>query len=183
MHPLDWKLLKSERLLQDRWLSLRADTCELPGGRIVAPYYVFEYPPWVTGVALTPAHEVVLVRQYRHGVQQTVLEFPGGVVDSADASPLEAMRRELLEETGYTGTTFIETGQLSANASTHTNVTYCFLATDVTYVAPPQLDETEQLETVVLPLAEVITLARQGGLPQALHTGALFFALSALGRL
>ena len=62
----------SEYLIQDQGLSLRTDTCQLPNGRIVAPYYVLEYPPWVNIVALTQDHQVVLVRQYRHGIQQTV---------------------------------------------------------------------------------------------------------------
>jgi hypothetical protein len=44
MHPFDWQLLKSEYLIQDQWLSLRADTCQLPNGRTIAPYYVLEYP-------------------------------------------------------------------------------------------------------------------------------------------
>ncbi len=84
MHPFDWQLLKSEYLIQDQWLSLRADTCQLPNGRTIAPYYVLEYPPWVNIVALTREHQVVLVRQYRHGVQQTVLELPSGTVDPTD---------------------------------------------------------------------------------------------------
>jgi hypothetical protein len=102
MHPFDWKLLKSEYLVQDRWRSLRADTCQLLNGRTIAPYYALEYPPWVNVVALTPDHDVVLVRQYRHGVQQAVLELPSGTVEPTDASPLTAVQRELLEETGYT---------------------------------------------------------------------------------
>jgi len=59
MHPCDWKLVKSAYVLQDRWLSLRAETCQLPNGPTVAPYDVLEYPPWVNGVALTPDHHVV----------------------------------------------------------------------------------------------------------------------------
>jgi ADP-ribose diphosphatase len=91
MHPFDWKLLPSEYVLHGRWLSLRADTCQLPNGCTIAPYYVLEYPTWVNIVALTKDHEVVLVRQYRHGVQQTVLELPSGTVEAIDLSPLAAV--------------------------------------------------------------------------------------------
>ena len=183
MHPLDWQLLHSTYILRDRWLTLRADTCQLPGGRTVAPYYVLEYPAWVTIVALTQAQQVVLVRQYRHGVQQTVLELPAGAVEATDASPLLTVQRELLEETGYTSATIVETGRVSPNPATHTNLTYCYLALDAQQVAAPQPDDTEHLETVLLPLAEVVQLASQGGLIQALHVSALFFALHALGKL
>src|SRR5919109_1102188 len=50
MHPFDWQLLQSTYILRDRWLALRADTCQLPNGRTIAPYYVLEYPPWVNTV-------------------------------------------------------------------------------------------------------------------------------------
>jgi ADP-ribose pyrophosphatase len=182
MHPFDWKLLKSEYVLQDRWLSLRADTCQLPTGRIVAPYYVLEYPTWVNVVALTKDHHVVLVRQYRHGLQQTVLELPSGTVEATDASAHAAVQRELLEETGYACGDVVETGRLSPNPANHTNWTYCFLATGVERVTEPMAEDTERLETVLMPLSEVVGLASKGGLVQALHIGALFFALHALGR-
>jgi 8-oxo-dGTP pyrophosphatase MutT (NUDIX family) len=183
MHPFDWKLLKSEYVLQDRWLSLRADTCQLPSGRTIVPYYILEYPTWVNVVALTKDHDVVLVRQYRHGVQQTVLELPSGTVEATDPSPLAAVQRELLEETGYVGEAVVETGRLSPNSANHVNFTYCFLATGVARVTDPVAEDTEQVETVLMPLAHVVELASQGGLLQALHVGALFFALHALGRL
>jgi ADP-ribose pyrophosphatase len=183
MHRLDWHIVSSTHIVQDRWLSLRADVCRLPGGQTVAPYYVFEYPDWVNVVALTEDDQVVLVKQYRHGLQSTLIELPGGGVDPQDASPLAAAQRELLEETGYTGERFIQTGVLSANPANHANMTYWFLATSVRYTAAPALDDTEQLEVVLLPLAEVLELMHNGGILQALHIGALFFALRALGRL
>jgi hypothetical protein len=87
-----------------------------------------------------------------------------------------------LEETGYAGASIVETGRLSPNSATHTNWTYCFLAMGAEWVAAPQPDATEQLETVLMPLSDVVRLARNGGLLQALHVGSLFFALHALER-
>ncbi len=63
MHPFDEQGSKSEYILQDRWLSPQAAACQLANGRIIAPYYVLEYPPWVNVVALIHAYDVVLVRQ------------------------------------------------------------------------------------------------------------------------
>ena len=183
MHPFDWKVVKSEHVLQDQSLSLRADTCQVPNGHIVAPYYVLEFPPWVNVIALTPDNHVVLVRQYRHGIQRTEMELPCGTVEATDVSPLAAVQRELLEETGYAGTRVAETGRLSANAANHANWTYCFFATGVEQVAAPIADDTERVETALMPLAAVVELARRGGLVQALHVGSLFFALHALGQL
>jgi 8-oxo-dGTP pyrophosphatase MutT (NUDIX family) len=150
---------------------------------VIEPYYVLEYPTWVNVVALTAHVEVVLVRLYRHGIRQTVVELPSGTVDLSDASVLEAARRELLEETGYGGGEFVETATLSPNTANHANRVHCFVATAVEHVCPPILDETERVETVLLPLDKVVELARNNGLLQALHVSSLFFALHTLGRL
>ena len=75
MNSFNWTLLSSKYLVQDRWLSLRADSCQMPNGLVVEPFYVMEYSTWVNIVAITKNQEVVLVKQYRHGIQKTVLEF------------------------------------------------------------------------------------------------------------
>lgn len=182
-HPFDWKLLTSRYIVHDRWLKVRADTCELPSTRVIEPYYVLEYPTWLNVVALTAQEEVVLVQLYRHGIRQTVLELPSGTVESSDASVLDAARRELLEETGYGGGEFVETARLSPNTANHVNRVHCFVATGVKCVNQPVIDEMERVETVLLPLPEVVELAKTNGLLQALHVSSLFFALHALGRL
>ena len=74
MHSFDWILLNSKYVVKDKWITVRADTCQMPNGTIVEPYYVLEYPTWVNVVALTKNQEVILVKQYRHGLKQTVLE-------------------------------------------------------------------------------------------------------------
>ena len=65
---MDWTVTHSRYVLTDRWLSVRADSCRTAAGQVVEPYCVFEYPDWVNVVALTDAQEVILVRQYRHGI-------------------------------------------------------------------------------------------------------------------
>jgi 8-oxo-dGTP pyrophosphatase MutT (NUDIX family) len=180
---MNWSIESTRRVIRDRWLSVRADRCRMPDGREVDPYYVLEYPDWVNVVAVTESEEVVLVRQYRHGVARVVLELPSGVVEGSDAGPLETARRELLEETGYTSDAFRLTGVLSANPATHNNLTHCFLASACRKVAEPRLDDIEELEVVVVPLDRLGGLAREGALLQSLHVGSIFFALAELGRL
>lgn len=182
MHSFDWILLKSKYVVKDKWITVRADTCQMPNGTIVEPYYVLEYPTWVNVVALTKNQEVILVKQYRHGLKQTVLELPCGAVEAEDVSPLEAAKRELLEESGYTSNNFIETGILSPNPANHTNLTHCFLATDVELVAALKLDATEHIDVVLLPLNKLIEVIDNGVFLQALHMSSLFFALKKLGK-
>ncbi len=183
MHPFDWTILESTYMVRDPWQIIRADKCQLPNGRIIGPYYVLEYGTWVNVVALTKKREVILVRQYRHGIQRTILEIPGGAMDPEDTSPLTAARRELLEETGYTSDTLVETGRVCSNPANHNNFLHSFLATDVERVGEPQLDATEQIEVVLMPLEQAIELAKNSGLLQAMNVSSLFFALAQLGRL
>lgn len=180
---MNWTVERTRKVVQDRWLSVRADRCRMPDGRAVDPYYVLEYPDWVNVVAINEAREVVLVRQYRHGIAQVVLELPSGVVEQSDGDPLVTVRRELLEETGYASDSFQLTGKLSANPATHSNLTHCYLATECRKVAEPRLDEIEDLEVVLVPLDRLGELARSGALLQSLHVGSIFFALMELGRL
>ncbi|MBD2615339.1 MAG: NUDIX hydrolase [Nostoc sp. GBBB01] len=183
MDSLDWTLLSSQYLVQDKWLTLRADTCQMPDGKIVERFYIFEYPAWVVVIALTKNQEVVLVKQYRHGIQKTVLEFPGGSTEPEDISSLEAAKRELLEETGYTSKNFIELGRLSPNSATHNNLIHCFLATDVELTANVQLDVTEDISIVLLPIQKLIELIDNHQFFQTVHISSLFLALKKLGKL
>lgn len=176
-----WKILDSRYLYKTKGVALRIDQCEINNGNIFEPY-VLECGTWVNVVALTKEREVILEKQYRHGAGQVMLEIPAGIMDEEDESPLQAAQRELLEETGYTSERFIEVGKVYPNPATHNNMTYSFLALDVEKVGQQSLDETEEIEVSLVPFDEFVSLAKEGGLPQALHISALFFALAYLER-
>jgi len=180
MSVSDWKTLESKYLIRDNWLTVRVDKCQMPDGRVVEPYYVLEYPTWVNVVAITEQNEIVLTRQYRHGLGKTVLELPCGNT-SENETPESAIKRELLEETGYTGDNFVETGVVSANPAILNNLTHCFLTTGARFVSPPELDETEQIEVALVPLAELDDLIKEGKIFQALHISSIFLAQKKLG--
>jgi ADP-ribose diphosphatase len=177
---MQWEVENSDRVFKDRWLNVRADRCRMPGGKIVEPYYVLEYPDWINVFGITRENEVVLVRQYRHGIGKTVVELPSGTVERQDRSPLEAARRELLEETGYTSDRFIKTGIVSPNPSNQNNLAHCFLARNLEWVQPPQLDDTEEIETVLVPLANALKMLQQGEFLQAIHVSSIYYAMNCL---
>ena len=173
-----WKILSSTH----PGANVRIDQCELPGGKHIEGF-VLEYRDWVTVLALTKHREVVMVRQYRHGARRVIEELPGGSMDATDASPEEAVRRELLEETGYDSQRFIEIGKASPNPANQTNLIHSFLALDARKVGPQHLDETEEIEVLLKPLEEVIRMAERGELLQSMQVATLFFALSYLNRI
>lgn len=140
-----WKILSSEYLVRRPWLTARRDVAELPDGRVNNEYYVLEYPDWVNIIAITEEGEMVLERQYRHALGNTCYELPCGVIEEGE-TPLEAARRELLEETGYAGGEWSEWMVLSPNPATSTNLAHSFLATGVRKVSDQHLDATEDIE-------------------------------------
>jgi 8-oxo-dGTP pyrophosphatase MutT (NUDIX family) len=177
-----WRVLDSKYVLKDRWIAVRSDTCETAKGVPVAPYYVFEYPDWAFVAALDDRNRMLFVRLYRHGAQEVCLELPGGVVEPSE-TPEEAIRRELLEETGYTSDRFMHVGSLTPNAATHRNRIHCFVAHDCHKVAEQGLDDTEEIEHEWMDIAEWLEQVEKGDFFQALHIATIFLALRHAGLL
>ena len=140
-----WEILSTEYLIRRPWLTARRDVAKLPDGRINYEYYVLEYPDWVNIIAITEEGMVVLERQYRHGLGKTCFELPCGVIEEGE-TPLQAAKRELLEETGYAGGEWKQLMTLSPNPATSNNLAHSFLATGVKKVAGQSLDATEDIE-------------------------------------
>jgi ADP-ribose pyrophosphatase len=180
---MKWQIKHSRYLVDDQWLKLRADQCQMPSGKIIEPYYVLEYPDWINVFGITTHNEVILVRQYRHGIGRVVLELPSGTIEASDKNPMEAAKRELLEETGYTGNHFIQTGVVSPNPANHSNLTYCFLARDLEKVRTPRMDETEEVETVLVHFEKAVEMLHQGNFLQAMHVSSIYFALKEMKNL
>lgn len=155
------------------YMVLREDTVQLANGAVIPDYFVFEYPDWVSVLAVTKADQLVLIRQYRHGIAKVYYELVAGVAD-ADASLLENAQRELLEETGYGGGQWCLWTSLSANPATHTNTAHIFLATGVEKIAHQDLETTEEINVCLLSPEEVRHLLQNGEVYQALHAAALW---------
>lgn len=172
-----WKVLESS-YFRPRF---RIDKCELGNGKLLDAT-IFEFRSWANIVALTTNNEVVLVSQYRHGVCDVLLEFPGGVVEDGE-DPLDGAKRELLEETGYTSSKLVQVGQIYPNPALQTNTLYCYLALDAEKVSEQSLDAGEDIEVRLMPLDELIEMAKRGEFPHALMTAVLFSVLSYMERI
>lgn len=170
-----WTKLTSKYISKSPWATLRVDTCQLPNGRIADEYYVLEYPNWVNAVAVTEDQQIILIEQYRHGADIVSLEIPGGVIDDEE-DPKEAIKRELLEETGYLFEDIELISSVYPNPATSTNITYTYLAKGGKKVQEQNLDEHEDILVSLHTLAEAKQLLLENKFPQALHTSALMYA-------
>jgi 8-oxo-dGDP phosphatase len=170
--PGAWRVLTSEYVAREPWYTVRVDRVQLPSGMIIPKYWVSEYPPWVNVVAVTGDDQVVLIRQYRHGIGAVHYEIPAGATDPGDTSMESAARRELLEETGYSGGTWTPLLTLSANPALQNNLTYTFLAEGVTAgVATPEANE--DLRVHFVPTGDLERLIDGEGFVQSLHVAPL----------
>ena len=175
-----WKITDSRYVVRDSWMTLRADRCETGHGVVVDPYYVQEPPDWVQIVAFDRQDRILVTRQYRHGAGLICAEFPCGAVESGEG-PIQAARRELLEETGCTSQELHLLSSLSPNPARYSNKIHAFIAIDAQQVQAQNLDQTEEIEFSFLALPELLALIDQGAFSQALHLANLFLALRRRG--
>ena len=180
---MKWKTLSSEYLFNDRWFKVRRDKCETPGGKIVDPYYVYEFSTWVGALPVTEEGRIIMIRQYRHALGETCLEIPGGCVDDTDPNVEYAIARELLEETGYSFSSIDYLGEISPNPSTNSNLLHMFLARGGRKVAEQMLDENEEIEVLEMSIDELKQLLRQNKIIQGMHVSCIMYALERLGEL
>jgi 8-oxo-dGTP pyrophosphatase MutT (NUDIX family) len=175
-----WQVLRSEFVFDHRWYRLRRDWVRLPSGLVLDDYFVSVRPDVVLIFCLTTDNEVVLVRQYKHGAADVFTELPGGVIDAGETAPLEAARRELLEETGYAAETLEPLLDVTDNPTKDTNRIYFFLARQARRVAAQHLDVSENIEVHTVPLADLEAMVLGGQIRVA---GSVALCLLALRRL
>ncbi len=175
-----WRIKDSKYLLKDRWITVRVDECVTGEGVKNAPYYILEYPDWVHMIVIDDKQRILITRQYRHGVKKIINEVPCGTVEKRDKKPIEAAKRELIEETGYTGN-FVLAGITSPNPATHTNNIYTYLVTHPIKSAEVKPDPSEIIKYNFIPLNEVFKLIDEKKFSQALHISSFFLGLKKAG--
>jgi len=180
MSNLKWEKLDSKYLVREKWATLRVDSCRMPDGTYIDDYYVLEYPDWVNAVALTEDNDVLIIKQYRHAAEEVITELPGGCIDPGE-SPEEAIKRELLEETGFAFDSLEPLVTLYANPSTAGNKTYSYIASGGRKVQEQHLDGREEIIVETVSIDQLKKLLLENQFAQALHASAIFYGLIKLG--
>lgn len=174
--PHRWEKRGSRTLATTRILDLKMTGYRHPQRGTEREFVLIDVPDWVNVVALTRDHQLVMVRQFRFGIDDFSLEIPGGVVDHGE-DPLAAGLRELREETGFAGGAARLLGRVRPNPATQNNHCHFVLATGVERSAALEWDPDEEIEVVTLPVDEVYARVHRGEIRHALVLNALLLFL------
>jgi ADP-ribose pyrophosphatase len=169
----DWTQLSSEITGDYRIFSVHRNRALSPRTGKEGEFFTIESSSWVNVIPITAAKEVVMIRQYRHGINGVSLEIPGGIVDEPD--PRDAAIRELAEETGYVGNPVTLLGSVSPNPALFNNRCYSYLVENAAKTKPLSLDESEDIEVDLIPLDRIPALIKNGSIDHALVIAAFHF--------
>ncbi len=176
MKARKWRTLATERVYATPIFDLHKRR-SVHAKRGERDFFVINPADWVNIIPLTPKREVIMVRQFRHGVGAFTLEIPGGMIDPEDKNPAAAGRREMQEECGYDSDDIIPLGRVHPNPAIQPNLCYSFLARNVKRVREPHSnpDGSEETEVVTVPLRIIKELIAGGKITHALVIAAFSF--------
>ena len=179
--PASWRSDSSgahDQTLVENWLlKLRSERFRSRKSGKTHDFFVAYLPDAVHVIAVTPASDVVMVRQFRAGLRRDGLETPGGLVEPGE-DPCIAGARELLEETGYRGTNPILLGTLAPAPGLLAQRVSTVVIHDATRIAEPAPDQTEELTIELVPLTAIRDLIIHGKIEHGIVVAGLLWWLA-----
>jgi ADP-ribose pyrophosphatase len=169
-----WRRVSSKTITETPIFTVKENNFVRNGDRKPVPFYTVDVPDWINVIAITPEEEVVLIEQYRQGIEEMVIEIPSGMVDVNEPAETAA-KRELLEETGYEAEEWSLLAVTQPNPALHNNRVHHYLARRAVRVAEPKLDENESLDTLLKPLEEARRLIDEGKMAQSMVVAAFYY--------
>ena len=170
-----WKKISSKLLGDFRIFTIRSDMKVSPRTGREHNFYVLDSLDWVNVIAVTPQNELVMVEQFRHGSNTVELEIPGGMMDRHETDPVVTGVRELREETGYAGERARSLGKISANPAIMSNYCHTVLVENCRLQHAVEFDHGEDIQTRLVPVAEIPSLIATGKIQHPLVVVALYY--------
>ncbi len=170
-----WKQVSFETVFRTPVFSMKKERSRCLRTGAENDFYYFECVDWVNVIALDKESRLIMIKQFRHGSNQYEIEIPGGAIDATDANPVDAGIRELFEETGYVGKNARLIGQVCPNPALQGNLCYTVLIEEVEQKAAPDMEPTEDIETIPIPLKDVSDMIKSGIIRHGLVLNALHF--------
>lgn len=170
--PSLWEKGVSRRITHTRILDVLGVQYRHPARAEGREFVVIDAPDWANVVALTPDHRLVMVNQFRFGIDSLSREIPGGVIERGE-DPVAGALRELEEETGYVGKNARLLGSVHPNPAIQNNRCHFVLVEDAVRAKASSWDADEELAVDALPVDEVYALAHAGKITHALVLNAL----------
>jgi len=175
-----WKTKSRKTVLDEKpWLTVEHHTVELPDGGLIPDWHWIITPDYVNVVAVTEDERFICFRQVKYGIKGVTLAVVGGYVNKGE-EPLAAAQRELLEETGYEAPDWLSLGSYLVDPNRGIATGHLFLAKSARYVAPPNADDLEEQELLLLTREEIENALEQGEIQILAWAATVAFALRQL---
>ncbi len=176
-NPSDWVVESSTSILRrEPWLEVFEEHIRLPDGRRVDDFYTIQLRNFVVVAPLTTRGELVVVSHYRHGPRRVTRSLPSGFVEAGE-EPAEAARRELMEETGYEAESWQELGSYVVDGNRRCGIEHVFLATGLTRVAEPTMDDLAEATVELLTVDEAVERLWRGDISELASASGIALAL------
>lgn len=149
-----WQTLQSDLLIQHPFLTVHAQTVQLPNGQIINEWHRVHTRDYVNALVLNEANEALVLEGYKHGLGKSSWQILGGYLEKEE-EPMEAVQRELLEETGYKSDQWEHLGSFVVDANRYVGTGHFFLARHAYQATQPNNDDLEQIELKWVTLSEL----------------------------
>ena len=176
----DWVIEKRVSMFRTGIFELKKLSCTHPGKNESHDFFIINAPDWINMVALDTEGRFITVNQHRLGTDARTIETPAGLIEPGE-DPLDAARRELLEETGYEAESITLMKKLSANPAIMNNYIYFYRATGCRRVAEQDLDRAEDIEVRLYPERQIRAMLENGDIDHSIIVTALGLYFNSAG--
>lgn len=157
-----WKTLSRRTILvHSKFLTVESHTIQLPDGEVISDWPWIIIPSAVIILAITQDQRFICFRQTKYAVNGISLAPVGGMIESGE-KPIDAAKRELLEETGYESSEWINLGKYAVDPNRGVAEMHLFLALNAKQVRGPNSDDLEDQELIYLSQTEIETALETG---------------------